>query len=176
VSTVKVLAREVTAESFAPFGKVHAFGLGQPADDDGSLVVTAGDGWNDAFTAKPLISTNGSLGVTQGPAAPFSTRQMERHLLTEEALFPADAPLVLAVAAPTDAAAPQAADIRAFVINPGTAVVLHEGTWHDACRGAGGETHYYWMATCGLEGSTWTDVDSGPVRVELAPEDETGND
>ena len=131
----------------------------------------------DAYTAKPLISSNGSLGLTRAQAAPFSTRQMERHVLTEEALFTADAPLVLAVAAPGSAGAPNAADIRAFLINPGTAVVLHKGTWHDACRGAHGETHYYWMATCGLEGSTWTDVDGGPVRVELEPtEGKVGND
>ena len=165
---MKVLARDVLTQDFSAFGKVHAFGLQETAPAaDGSLVVTLGDGWTDAYTANPIISTNGSLGFTRGPAAPFDTRQMERHLLTEEALFPAAAPLVLAVAPPTGTAAPNAADIRAFVINPGTAVVLHKGTWHDACRGADGETFYYWMATCGLEGPTWTDVDGGPVRVEV---------
>ena len=57
---------------------------------------------------------------------------------------------VLAVAAPTDAARPKAVDIRAFIIEPGTVVVMHKGTWHDACRGIDAPTHYYWMATCGF--------------------------
>jgi ureidoglycolate lyase len=99
---------------------------------------------------------------------------MERHLLTEEALFCAADPIVLAVAAPTEEDHPTAASIRAFVITPGTVVVLHKGTWHDACHGLDGEARYYWMATCGLGNSPWVDVKGGPVLV-TAPAAEPAN-
>jgi ureidoglycolate lyase len=159
----------VRAEDFAPFGRVHAMAPAvQPEDPAARLVVSSGDGWSDVHTANPLIDSNGSLGLTLGSAAPFSTLRMERHLSTEEALFTAGSPVVLAVAAPTDAAHPRAADVRAFVVSPGTAVVLHKGTWHDACHGVARETYYYWMATCGGDsGSTWTEVEDGPVLVEV---------
>lgn len=174
---MKLQALPVTAEDFAPFGRVHAMVPAlQPEDPAARLVVSSGDGWSDVYTANPLISTNGSLGMTLGSGAPFSTRRMERHLGTEEALFTAGSPVVLAVAAPTDAGQPNAADVRAFVINPGTAVVLHQGTWHDACHGVDGDAYYYWMATCGGDGgSTWTDVADGPVHVEVGVSAAGGN-
>lgn len=166
---MRIPARDVNAADFAPFGRVHHMaGHGAEADRDGGLVLTQGPGWQDAYTKAPLISTNGSLGMTFGGGSPFVTHQMERHLHTEEALFTAGAAVVLAVAEAGDATFPRAEDVRAFVINPGTAVVLHPGTWHDACRGVDGPTNYYWMASCGGDGGpTWTDVAGGPVHAEL---------
>lgn len=164
---MRVLATPVRAEDFAPFGRVHAMAAAEPG---AGLVVSAGDGWSDVYTAAPLIGSNGSLGMTVGAGTPFITSRMERHLHTEEALFTAGSPVVLAVAAPTQSSYPSAADVRAFVVKPGTAVVLHPGTWHDACHGVDGEASYYWMATVGGDGGpSWTDVDGGPVHVALAP-------
>ncbi|WP_269991742.1 ureidoglycolate lyase [Arthrobacter sp. B2a2-09] len=164
-----MLATEVRAEDFAPFGRVHAMAPAiQPEDPAARLVVSAGDGWSDAYTANPLISTNGSLGMTLGAGLPFATSQMERHLATEEALFTAGSAVVLAVAPPNEGRYPEAHAVRAFIIKPGTAVVLHQGTWHDACHGLDGEAHYYWMATCGGDGGpTWTDVSGGPVHISV---------
>ncbi|WP_269992333.1 ureidoglycolate lyase [Arthrobacter sp. B2a2-09] len=139
----------------------------QPEDPAARLVVSAGDGWSDVHTSNPLICTNGSLGMTLGAGSPFATNQMERHLATEEALFTAGSPVVLAVAPPNEGRYPEAHAVRAFIINPRTAVVLHKGTWHDACHGLDGEAYYYWMATCGDGGSTWTDISGGPVHVSV---------
>lgn len=164
---MRITAHEVRAEDFAPFGTVHHMDK-YGAAGDGGLVFSQGPDWQDAYTAVPLISTNGSLGMTFGSGRPFATHQMERHLKTEEALFTAGAAVVLAVAEPSDSAFPRAEDVRAFVIRPGTAVVLHKGTWHDACRGVDGPTHYYWMASVGGDGGpTWTEVEGGPVYAEL---------
>lgn len=166
---MKILATELLAEDFAPFGRVHVMASALPDETGAGLIAAEGNGWSDVYTAKPLISTNGSLGLTRGGGTPFTTHRMERHLATEEALFTAGAPLVLAVAEPTDAGYPSAADVRAFVISPGTVVVLHNGTWHDACHGVEGAAYYYWMAATGGDGGpTWTDIKHGPVHVSVS--------
>lgn len=164
---MRIDATSILEADFSLFGTVYS--LTEPhlgADTEPMLVRSAGPGWTDAFTKAPLIATNGSLGLTRGEAAPFDTFRMERHLDTEEAIFCAANPIVLA-APPTHDPYPWACDVRAFIIEPGAVVVLHKGTWHDACRGLGEPTHYYWMARTG-GGSVWVDLRGGPVHVEVA--------
>lgn len=156
-----IVARPLTAEGFAPFGRVHDL-TGHVAPD---VNIMAGDGWSDSYTLRPLIDGLGHLGMTQGPAAPWTCRQMERHPLTEEAVFCATAPIVLAVAPPGTASAPHAGTLAAFIIPPGMVAVMNRGVWHDACRGLHGPTPYYWMAVCGLGQDPWVSVDGGPVEV-----------
>lgn len=134
-----LIARPITVEGFAPFGRVHDLtGVASP-----DVKAMAGDDWTDSFTLRPLITGMGHLGMTQGPAAPWTCRQMERHPLTEEALFCAAAPIVLAVAPASDAPAPEAARLAAFILRPGMVAVLNRGVWHDACRGLDGPTACY---------------------------------
>lgn len=156
-----ILARALSAAAFAPYGRV--FDLAAP-DSDG-IKHMSGDGWTDGFTLSPLIDGRGHLGMTQGPAAPWLARQMERHPKTEEALFCAGAPIVLAVAPGGEAEAPLAGTIEAFVIQPGQVAVMNRGVWHDACRGLNGPTPYYWMAICGLGPDPWVEIAGGPVEV-----------
>lgn len=156
-----VLARPLTALSFSPFGRVFDLS-GSPAE---GVKAMSGDGWTDSFTLRPLIDGQGHLGMTQGPAAPWPCRSMERHPRTEEALFCASAAIVLAVAPAGDAPAPQAEELAAFVIRPGQVAVMNRGVWHDACRGLEGPTPYYWMAICGLGSDPWVPVAGGPVEV-----------
>ncbi|GAA1321819.1 ureidoglycolate lyase [Leucobacter albus] len=162
VAAESVTAEPVTAESFAPFGRVLPMSNG-PHE---ALVLTAGDGWDDAYTRSPITREVPSLGMTSAPAAPYASTFMERHVNIEEALLPAGHPIVLAVASTGEGEAPRAEDVRAFVIEPGTAVVLHPGVWHDACRGLGEPTSYYWLASCVDAGSSpWTPIVGGPVAV-----------
>lgn len=158
----RILARPVSAGTFARFGAVHDL-----ADDsDAGIVRTDGNGWRDGFTRSPLIAGSGHLGMTQGGSAPWLCAEMERHHETEEALFCAGLPIVLAVAPASSASAPRRDEIEAFVIAPGQAVVMRKGVWHDACRGLSGPTSYYWMAVCGLEASPWVPVEDGPLLIE----------
>jgi ureidoglycolate lyase len=167
---MQIEAINVLESDFSPYGRVYDMKSSQPSTDAATRTIhSEGPGWADTYTANPLISSNGSLGFTLGTACPFHSAKMERHLLTEEALFCAADPIVLAVAAPTEEEFPSAENIRAFVIEPGTVVVLNKGTWHDACHGVAREARYYWMATCGLGASPWVDVKGGPVLV-TAPE------
>lgn len=160
---IPVVARPVTAENFARYGKVYDL-----ADaTDAGVVWTKGDGWDDGFTRTPLIDSPGHLGMTRGSSAPWSCAAMERHPLTEEALFCTAEPIVLAVAPASEAAAPDQSEIEAFIIVPGQTVVMHKNVWHDACRGATRATPYYWMAVCGLVESPWIQVKGGPRQVQI---------
>ena len=152
----------IAPDAFAPFGRVFEIGASDNLDD--AIVRTDGPGWADAYTHDPLLATNASLGMTRAGGTPFEVRQMERHPNTQEAIFCADAPIVLVVAEAGSAAHPDASDLRAFSIEPGTVAVMRPGTWHDACRGLHGPTAYYWMATV-RTGTEWRDVSGGPVPV-----------
>lgn len=156
----------IRAAAFAPFGKV--FEMGPSSDPDGHIVLTDGPDWSDAYTHDPLLGTNASLGMTRSGGTPFEVRQMERHPNTQEALFCADAAIVLVVAPAGPEAHPDAAALRAFSIPPGTVAVMDPGTWHDACRGLHGPAAYYWMATV-RTGTEWRDVAGGPVSVVAEP-------
>lgn len=157
-----IVAQPVTPANFAPYGKVYDL----MGDADSAVIWTAGDGWSDGFTRMPLIEGSGHLGITRGGGAPWACTTMERHPETEEAIFCAAEPVILAVAPPSVACAPHRDDVEAFVIAPGQAVVMHRNVWHDACRGLSGPTPYYWMAICGLGASPWVPVEGGPRRVQ----------
>ena len=162
-----ITAEALTAESFAPYGRIVAFDGSAP-----ELVRTAGSvgsDWTDAYDERPITRETPSLGMTSAPGAPFVSTVMERHANVEEALLPAGRAIVLAVAEASAATAPAADDVRAFLIPPGAAVVLTPGTWHDACRGVDGPTSYYWLASCVDSGSSpWTPLAGGPVGVGVA--------
>ncbi|MDQ2067302.1 ureidoglycolate lyase [Xinfangfangia sp. CPCC 101601] len=156
-------AEDLTAMAFAPFGRVYDL---RGAEDPG-VKASSGDGWSDRFIRGSLIDGAGSLGRTVGPSAPWDCHEMERHPLTEEALFCAENPIVLAVAPSGEGTAPLAHEVRGFILRPGQVAVMYRNIWHDACRGLHGPTAYYWMAQTGLGIDPWVEVAGGAVRVEL---------
>lgn len=166
-----IVAERLDARAFAPFGRVWSLDGSDAGADAGAVRRSQGPGWTDRYTIDAVLDTPGHLGLTACPAVPFAVEQMERHEHTGEVLFCTDAAIVLAVAPAGPAPAPASAEVRAFVIEPGTAVSLHRGVWHDACRGAHGPTRYHWLATVDPAISDdWVAPDDGPVRVELGDE------
>jgi ureidoglycolate lyase len=141
----------VSPEVFAPFGHVIAQGADAPA---GTLDLAGG-------TPRLWV-----MSVTDRP--PVFDRITRHHRVTQ-ALASADAiPFWLVVAAPgTDPAAVGAA-LRAFIVPPATAVLLHAGTWH-----AGPFFAPRTMRFFNLELADTNDVDhdtvhlDGPVRIEI---------
>lgn len=166
---MKITAVEITEAGFALFGRCLRMAPSldkEPGAPD--LVHSTGDTYEDCRTRAPLLSSNGSLGITRGSAAPCATARMERHLHTEEAIFCLREPVVLVVAPPSEAPAPAAADLRAFIITPGTVAVMMKGTWHDAGHGLRQPVEYYWLATCRDDiPSDWIEVSGGPVEIAL---------
>lgn len=158
-----IVAQPATSENFARYGAVYDL----QGSADPRVVWTRGQGWTDGFTRTPLIDGSGHLGMTSGGSAPWDCTEMERHHKTEEAIFCAAEPVVLAVAPASDADAPKRADIEAFVISPGQVVVMKRGVWHDACRGAAGPAAYFWMAMCGLEPNAWVPLEDGPLTISI---------
>jgi len=159
-----VHARPVTPDNFSRYGRVYDL----TGDTDSNVVWTVGDGWNDGFTKTALLDGRGHLGITRGGQAPWDCSAMERHPLTEEAIFCLAEPVVLAVAPASDAEAPDRDEVEAFVIAPGQAVVMNRNVWHDACRGVSGPALYYWMAVCGLGENPWVAVSGAPIKVSAA--------
>lgn len=167
---MEITATDIAGAEFAPFGRVLVMAPTHGVDvTPPDLVVSHGDQYDDCRTRDPLISTNGSLGMTLGSATPCRTARMERHFHTEEAIFCLADPVVLVVAPATGDDAPNAADVRAFIIRPGIVAVMRAGTWHDACHGIDQPATYYWQATCRDDiVSAWVEIEGGPVTVSAA--------
>lgn len=141
VAAQTLIAAPATAADFARFGDY----LNLRTGGDGVLTTT-GTMWTDRRSLSAVLDTPGHLGFTLGSATPFAVTGMERHEHTREVLLCAAEPVVVAVA-DTAGDEPAAADVRAFVLQPGDVVVLAEGIWHTACHGVGKPSHYYWLAT-----------------------------
>ncbi|MEE0692442.1 MAG: ureidoglycolate lyase [Lachnospiraceae bacterium] len=158
---MKTKVQEIDAGSFAPYGRYISM-----LHDETYIMHSSGDSFEDHMTKEPLIDTQGHLGYTVGSTVPCIVRSMEKHFHTEEALFCAAEAIVLVVAASRGELPPQAEDIRAFILRPGDVAVLNRNVWHDACRGLGKKTGYYYLASRGAAPADWIAVD-GEAAVEL---------
>lgn len=118
---------ELSDKSFAPYGRVLSLPDGPPG--------RRGDGWEcwygffEMDCPRPLV-----FGAVTTSPRQIVVSEMERHVLTPELLYPHDHELVQPVGPPggleDDDASPSAAEVRAFLIPVGAAVLLHQGTWH----------------------------------------------
>lgn len=127
------------------------------------------DGLFQAFRSRSaVVSRPLKLGITRiGESGNFRCRKMERHISTEELLFPGDKPLIMAVANSDPEGLPREEDIVVVKFRPGDLVILNKGIWHDACRAEEGETYYYFMANNdgNPRETEWVPVHPAPVQV-----------
>jgi len=160
---VIVLTPETTDDvKFSPYGIFYDLNANGTADN---VIRSAGDGYTDGYSAKPLIDRPGSLGMSCASAVPHTITMMERHLHTQEAMICAGEPIAFLVA-PAGGEAPAASDVRAFLLIPGQVVVLHRGTWHSPALGIYGPASYYWMAEAyDGEPTIWRAIEMGPVQL-----------
>src|SRR6185503_21390968 len=116
-------AEAVTPSAWAPFGwlPVHAV---DPTDGQHTLRYE----WDGAH----LNTIEHTSDEVERTAQGLRCAVMYRHETHTQVLTPLDASSVIAVApADTSFTADYDLDtIRAFVVEPGETVVLHEGTWH----------------------------------------------
>jgi ureidoglycolate lyase len=117
---------ELTAECFAPFGRVVDF-PGQQPD-------ASGDGWR--WWAQTALLDRAdrpyAVGYLKLEPTAISFDWAERHARSEEMVIPVDGALLLY------AAAPDPDSFRVFRVEPGQAVILAKGTWHGAPLAADG--------------------------------------
>ncbi|MEH7343511.1 ureidoglycolate lyase [Bacillus sp. JJ1532] len=156
-----IKAIPVSKIDFSKYGTYY--NMNQSSDN---LWSSQGDGWSDIRTKAPIISSAGSLGITQGSPIPCKVSKMERHLHTQEALLCLTDPIVIAIASGGEDKQPLASNIEAVIIQPGEVIVLNKGIWHDACHGINKSVRYYWLAE-EYEGepTEWAEIIGGPIEL-----------
>ena len=113
----------VTPSGWAPFGWLPVPDI-DPADGEHTLRYE----WDDAHL-NTIEHTTDEVDATEHG---LRCAVLYRHETHTQVLTPLDVASVIAVA-PADTTFTDAADvdaIRAFVVEPGETVVLHQGTWH----------------------------------------------
>lgn len=131
----------LTAEAAAPFGKALLFTATRPS--------SAGDWWRCWEGCAELSAGRQWVGFVRAAASTPDIHEMEREPGTE-IVIPVAGEIVQMVAFGTRDAAgmerPDGQTARAFVVRPGTALLMSPGIWHAAAFGLGDETAYFYIA------------------------------
>jgi ureidoglycolate lyase len=128
VTTLRV--RELTADAFAPYGKVIA--MPERAED------AAGPGWRWWAETVPLATDGRGFGVgyLDLSASPLRFNWAERHMRSVEVVVPLGGECLLYVGPPDRPEEPHAIPGRerfeVFRLRPGTGVAMDPGVWHGA--------------------------------------------
>lgn len=132
-----LIAQPLTAEGFAPFGRVlDAAGSAPVAVNQGralrrNLATFSGCDARFVLARYDVVSSSLPLDI------PF----LERHALSDQSFVPLESAVALIVVAPTAPdGAPALARARAFIAGPQTPFLYAAGTWHAPlfALGAGG--------------------------------------
>jgi ureidoglycolate lyase len=131
---------ELTAESFAPFGRVlEAHGE----------ITKQGENWQCGSPVDfmmPGVPMMG-VGIVACQAFPAAVDSLERHVSREELLWATTEDLVMAVDLPIHLGAacarPDARTTTVFRIRAGQALILARGAWHSPAFAVKGESRYF---------------------------------
>ncbi|MBM3809782.1 MAG: ureidoglycolate hydrolase [Acidimicrobiia bacterium] len=119
---MKMIARPLNAEAFAPYGDVLA-----PPAEPGRVYFEKGLKTGRAG-AWPSLSTTHSRPLEK---LPLEAKVLERHEFSSQSFFPLDVSRWLLIVAPSSSGGgPDASRAVAFVAGPGQGVTYHMGTWH----------------------------------------------
>ena len=160
---------ELTVEGFAPYGQA-ILPPRHPAPK-------RGEDWDCWFPLAGLTEGQMQVGIvtTRPVAGVIST--MKREPKTE-LLLPITGPVIQAVALagdlPDHDQQPDAATVKAFIIQPGQAIIMAPGIWHWAALSVKGETLYYFVTEphlpeSGREASPWVPFLNNDTVQVLAP-------
>jgi len=121
--TVRIEARPLTAEEFAPFGWLPVDDT-DPRDGEHTLAFAWGDPHCNVIAHTPDEVAHTARGLV--------CTVMYRHETHTQVLMPMNVDAVVAVAPPAvDFGAPgDIGAIRAFLVAPGQVFILHQRTWH----------------------------------------------
>ncbi|MEK7475302.1 MAG: ureidoglycolate lyase [Candidatus Coatesbacteria bacterium] len=122
---VEVAVEPLTPAAFKPFGEAIVVPEGQPPTAD----TGAARYWGGL--AKDRFAEEVEFGMLSVAARPREVAELQRSVRSPTFLAGLSGEWVLVVAPPTLAGRPLLASrVRAFVVKPGQAVLLHRGTWH----------------------------------------------
>ncbi|GLR54858.1 ureidoglycolate lyase [Shinella yambaruensis] len=140
------ILREIEAEALRPetvaeFGRALVF-EGRPAS-------SAGEWWRCWEGCAGLSEGRQWVGFVRVDGESPEIREMEREPGTE-IVIPVEGELVQVVSNgtrdPSGVERPDARGARAFVLKPGTALVMAPGVWHAAAFGLRGPASYFYVA------------------------------
>ena len=157
----KGTVQPISKEAFAPYGEYYNLQEEQNIQKELFLKYKT----KEYIVGKPL-----KFGITVCKnEKSFVVDSMERHLSSEEVQFAGSKPIILSVADSDPWGNPKEDDVASFLLNPGDAIVLKKGIWHDACHCVDGETMYFFLSYTNGEPSetTWLSVVPDPVSVDL---------
>ncbi|WP_147283727.1 ureidoglycolate lyase [Bosea caraganae] len=158
-ATFTLTAEPITAEAFAPYGRLLAPEGPRDAGREGY------DIWIKPFAAESVAR----LQVVRYHARPFVVGMIERHLHVTEARLPlAGAPAAIIVVAPPDLAAPAPRDLRAFRLD-GTGAIFHRSTWHaiDAYPVSGAHADFLFLSEEATVNELFVTPGIAPKRTEV---------
>jgi len=115
-----LIAQPLTAEAFAPFGRVIA----APAKPGRAFLGSLIENRRDA------AALDLSLTHTAASTLPFEAKLMERHPVSSQACLALDVAQCLVIVAPTIEDGPDMSRAQAFIGSAGQALVYAPATWH----------------------------------------------
>lgn len=131
----------LSAEAAAGFGKALVFGVTHPTSD--------GEWWKCWEGCAELSEGRQWVGFVRAAGSMPDVTEMEREPGTE-LIIPVGGEIVQIVAYGIQDASgverPDGRTARAFVLKPGSALVMNAGVWHAAAFGLNGETSYFYVA------------------------------
>ena len=127
MSAIRVVEAEaLTKDGFLAFGDAIMFQAGAPPS-------VTGPGWSCWYPIGEIASQDPlEIGVVETQPLARPVDAMERHTARSECVVAVAAPIIQVVAAATASDQPAVEEARAFLIEPGQAVVMFPGTWHAA--------------------------------------------
>ena len=165
MNIMKINVEKLTAEVFAPYGEVIEFASTAPD--------FSGDGWNCWFPVN-LIKYNQAMGIgiTESLKRAPIISKMERHVDNVELLMPIKDQLIQPMGLPKDldnpAALPDPATVKAFLLEPGQAIIMKKGAWHDAAHTLSDSSIYYFFSEKSDQVYPWVPFkDNLKIRFEL---------
>lgn len=158
IENIALTIEPLTAESFAPYGRVLVPEGPRDAGREGY------DIWIKPFSAE----SQARLQIVRYHARPFVVQVMERHLHVTETRMPLGGPSAVLVVAPPEAARPTGTNLRAFRLER-TGILLHRGTWHsiDAYPESGSHADFLFLSEEATVRELFETPDSLPQRTEV---------
>ena len=125
-----LIAAPLTAEAFAPFGRVVSAGL-QPGSSANQGTAVRFDFCAELTSTRPQSKPNLAVFRSVAKSLPHDVVLLERHPCSTQVFIPMVVSRYLVCVAPTlPDGGPDLAGLKAFLCQPGQGVAYAPGTWH----------------------------------------------